>query len=109
MLDDERTAHLAASPFIDMWTQLRPNDPGYTYLVMVSPALSDDGFRWDSVTNKMLYNVKKKKTRRRADLIVYRSSQARWIPQSIDVIGTTPLRAGLVLLRIDWRPIALCI
>ena len=64
-------------PWADLWTALRPSDPGYTV---------------DSELNP--YRQRRGHTRRRIDRVVVRDPSHRWVATSIDRFGTAVLSDG---------------
>ena len=64
-------------PWADLWTALRPGDPGYTV---------------DSELNP--YRQRRGHTRRRIDRVVVRDPSHRWLATSIDRFGTAVLPDG---------------
>jgi endonuclease/exonuclease/phosphatase family metal-dependent hydrolase len=69
--------------FLDLWTELRPAEPGYTE---------------DTAVNGMLLSHKGREKQVRFDRILLRSPRPGWIPESVQLIGTraiTPQLPGL--------------
>ena len=60
----------------DLWTGLRPDDPGYTV---------------DATLNRMRRLHKRQQKRVRYDRILWRSARPGWQPASVSVIGTVPI------------------
>jgi tyrosyl-DNA phosphodiesterase 2 len=66
--------------YCDVWPALHPDEPGYSE---------------DTVINRMLWQKERKHKQVRFDRILLRSSAPGWVPQTMQVLGTTPIRMGL--------------
>lgn len=66
--------------YTDLWPALRPGEPGYTQ---------------DTDVNLMLANSKRETKRVRIDRVLLRSESSthRWLPASIELLGTAPVDA----------------
>jgi endonuclease/exonuclease/phosphatase family metal-dependent hydrolase len=63
--------------FRDLWAELRPGEPGFTE---------------DTAINGMLLSSKGREKQVRFDRILLRSAVPGWIPASVQLIGTRPVR-----------------